>query len=249
MSTGSHDPASPSPPVGFATTHWSAVLLAGGGDSADAQAALSDLCRTYWYPLYAYVRRRGYSEADAQDLVQGFFVQLLRRQSLRRVVPDRARFRSYLLGALHYFLLDQREFAQAEKRGSKCEFVSWDADSAESRYRLESAQTRTPEQLYERQWALTLLESVLGRLEQEYTAAGKRELLARLQDSLLGDKAQGNYARIGADLSMTEGAVKMAALRLRHRYRELIYQAIADTVADPSEIERELLWLLSAVSR
>jgi RNA polymerase sigma-70 factor (ECF subfamily) len=233
----------------FNTTRWSVVLRAGAGDSEEAREALARLCQTYWYPLYAYARRKGFSEHDAQDLVQGFLARLLEKESLRRVTREGGRFRSYLLGAFNHFLADQRDFARAAKRGGGREVVSLDAVAAEDRYELEPVDDRSPEQLFERRWALTILDSVLDRLDREYAMAGKLVLFRRLQSCLAGDPDQGSYAQIGREFSLTEGAVKMAALRLRHRYREIIVEAIAETVGNPADLEDELRFLQSAVSR
>ena len=225
------------------------MLRAGANDSPEAQVALARLCRTYWYPLYAYVRRQGRSEPDAQDLVQGFFAQLLGRGSLVRVMPKGGRFRSYLLGALNYYLADRRDAAHAKKRGGGQETVSFDAMTAEERYRLEPADARSPERLFSRRWALTVLDTVLARLERDYRAQGKGVLFDRLQACLLGDHGHGTFGAVALELGLSEGAVKMAALRLRQRYRELIHELIAETVSGPEEVGEEVRFLLAAVSQ
>jgi RNA polymerase sigma-70 factor (ECF subfamily) len=233
----------------FNTTSWSMVVLAGSGDSDAAHTALARLCRIYWYPLYAYVRRKGHGEADAQDLVQGFFAQLLERGSFARVARDRGRFRSFLLGALNYYLADQRDFARAQKRGGQCQIISIDAGTAEERYNLEPSDNRTPEQLFDRRWAMTVLETALARLKEEYTATGKDALFDQLHACLLGDKRGRSYSEAGGQLGMSESAVKMAAMRLRRRYQEILRERIQDTVCDPADVDQELRDLMAVVSQ
>ena len=232
----------------FATTHWSVVLAAGQSRGAQASAALEQLCRTYWYPLYAYVRRRGYGHEDAQDLTQGFLVQLLERQSFARVDRSKGRFRSFLLAGLNYFLADQRARASAQKRGGGRPILSFDAQGAEQRYRLEPVDDRSPDRLFERSWALALLDAVLARLEQEFREAGKAELFQRLRVFLVAATGQESYADVAADVSMTGEAVKKAVHRLRHRYSELFREAIAQTVADPAEVEDEMRYLYAVMA-
>ncbi|HRY50568.1 MAG TPA: sigma-70 family RNA polymerase sigma factor [Candidatus Paceibacterota bacterium] len=224
----------------FATTHWSVVLAAGQAESPQAAEALEKLCRTYWFPLYAYIRRRGYEVADAQDLVQGFFFHILSRGFLQRARPDKGRFRSFILGSLKFFLADELAKLQAQKRGGGRTMVFLDAHSAEERYRLESVEQMDAEKLFERRWAISLLERVLERLEGEFTAAGKGAAFERLRDFLLGDRGSVTYHDTAAALGMTEGAIKVAVHRMRQRYRELFNEEIAQTVADPAEIEQEM---------
>ena len=232
----------------FATTHWSVVLAAGQSRGAQTSAALEQLCRTYWYPLYAYVRRRGYGHEDAQDLTQGFLLQLLERKSFARVDRSKGRFRSFLLAALNYFLADQRARASAQKRGGGRPILSFDAQAAEQRYRLEPVDDRSPDRLFERSWALALLDTVLARLEQEFREAGKAELFQRLRVFLVAGTGQETYADVGAEVSMTGEAVKKAVHRLRHRYSELFREAIAQTVADPAEVEDEMRYLYAVMA-
>lgn len=232
----------------FATTHWSVVLLAGGSTSPDAQAALAQLCQTYWYPLYAYARRRGHNEHDAKDLVQGFFAQLFEHQSIRRVARDRGKFRSFLLGSLNFFIADQRDLARAQKRGGGREIVSIDETDAEGRYGLEPVDERSPDQIFERRWAMTVLEQVLAVLEKEYRASNKAKLFGELRFFLLGDKSHGTYAEVGSRIGLSEAAVKMAVSRLRQRYRELFREVIAQTVAEPGDVEEEIRHLLAALA-
>jgi DNA-directed RNA polymerase specialized sigma24 family protein len=236
------------PPGLFATTHWSVVLSVGQRDSSQAAEALEQLCRTYWYPIYAYVRRRGYGPADAEDLTQGFLLQLLQRRSIKRADPGKGRFRSFLLGGLKYFLADQRERARAQKRGGGLPLEWLDAPAAERRYNFEPADNRSPDKLYESRWALALLDSVLTRLEMEYHDAGKSELFERLRLFLAGDHGDMTYGLAAAELGVSKEALKKAAQRLRHRYYDLFRQEIAHTVSSPAEVEGEMRHLCAVIS-
>lgn len=231
----------------FTTTHWSVVLSARDRSTRQSEQALAALCECYWFPLYAYVRRSGYSTHDAQDLTQGFFAQLLEKEYLKDVDRRRGKFRSFLLAALKHHLGHQRERDRAQKRGGGRVPFSLDFESAESRYRREPTDLATPERLYERRWALTLLDRVLGRLEDEHARAGKTELFSGLKDFLTVGQESRPYLQVAEELGMSEGAVKVAMHRLRRRYRELLKDEIAQTVADPAEIDEELSDLLAAV--
>ena len=232
----------------FATTHWSVVLAAQAVHTPHAAEALEKLCRTYWYPLYAYVRREGASAADAQDLTQEFFARLLEKNYLGQVAREKGRFRSFLLSALRHFLADQRALARALKRGGGAGCLSLDAHSAEARYRLEPVDRMDAEKIYERRWAMTLLEQALTRLRDENVAAGKTELFERLRSFVAGegDVSGGEAA---AQLGLTGSAMKSALHRLRLRYRELVREEIAHTVADPAEIDTELRYLIAVLSQ
>jgi RNA polymerase sigma-70 factor (ECF subfamily) len=233
----------------FVTTHWSVVLTAGRDNATGAHEALAKLCQTYWYPLYAYVRRRGHSPEDAQDLTQEFFARLLERSWIGRADRQKGRFRSFLLSALNHFLADEWDKARAQKRGGGFKFVPLQFDQAETRYGHEPAdQSTTAEQNYERRWALTLLEEVLQRLRAEYISEGHAELFEALHPCLVGDRTAQPYVELGAKLSMSEGAVKSAVHRLRQRYRHLLHDQIAQTVARPGDVEEELKHLFSALS-
>lgn len=248
---GRSEGAEPSAKVAglFATTHWSVVLAAGQAGSSASLEALERLCRTYWYPLYVYIRRRGYGIEDAQDLTQGFFTQLLERHSFARAAPGKGRFRSFLLAALNYYLADEHDRAQAQKRGGGQVILSFDAQTAEQRYRLEPADHVSPDKAFERQWALALLDQVLARLEQEFRAAGKATLFQRLRGFLVAGTAEEGYADAAADLEMTGEAVKKAVHRLRHRYSELFREEIAHTVENPAEVEDEVRHLCALMAR
>lgn len=232
----------------FLTTHWSLVVAAGRHESPESADALLALCEAYWYPLYAFVRRQGYTADDAQDLTQGFFAALLEKNYLGDADPRRGRFRSFLLTAIKHYLSNQRDRARAKKRGGGKAIVSLDLGSAESRYRLEPADMITPELLFERRWAVTLLERVLDRLEDEYAAAGNGDLFQRLRDTLTDGKAATPYREIARQAGISEGAVKVAVHRLRKRYRRLLEDEIAQTVADRSEIEAEIQQLFTALA-
>lgn len=238
-------------PVGqplFATTHWSVVLAAGQSADAQASVALEQLCRTYWYPLYAYVRRRGYSPEDAQDLTQQFFALFLKKECFRLADRSRGRFRTFLLHALEHFLINEWKRAQCAKRGGSRPLLSLDVAEAEHRYALEPATTLTPERAYEKQWAATLLAQVLSGLKQEYADAGNARVFAELADLLWGRDAAVSFAAIGARLGLTEGAARAAMHRLRTRYRERLRREVAQTVAEPGEVDEELRYLIAVVS-
>lgn len=238
-----------SPEAGqFLTTHWSVVLSAGGRESTLAQASLAQLCRTYWYPLYAFVRRQGHSPDDARDLTQEFFARLISKKYIEDVDRSRGKFRSFLLASMKHFLANEWDKAQAQKRGGGQVFVPLDAHSAETRYNLEPSHMMTADRIYERQWALTLLEEVLKQLRLEYDADGKSGLFEALKDTLVGTDDSDSYAKIGRKLEMTEGAVKVAVHRMRKRYRTILQSKIAQTVANPDEIADELRHLFKVLS-
>jgi RNA polymerase sigma-70 factor (ECF subfamily) len=231
----------------FATTHWSVVLLAGRNDTERARAALAKLCRTYWYPLYAYVRRSGRAPHDAQDLTQDFFAHLLQHQALAKANPERGRFRSFILTAMKNFLAGERERERAQKRGGGLELLSLDLAAAEKRYELEPVDRSSPDQLFDRQWALALLSAVLLRLEEEYQREGKGRLLAVLKDTLTGGRDTQPYSELAARLGLSEGAVKVTVHRLRRRYRALLQAEVVQTVAMPGEVDREMRHLLNCL--
>ncbi|HEY9173427.1 MAG TPA: sigma-70 family RNA polymerase sigma factor [Verrucomicrobiae bacterium] len=231
----------------FVTTQWSAVLSAGRRDTAQSRSALEQLCRNYWPPLYAYVRRLGHSPHDAQDLTQEFFARLLENRMVARADPERGRFRSFLLASLKNFLSHEWEKARAQKRGGRSQILSLDLDTAESRCVQPAAPGSSPDQAYDRQWALALLDLVLRRLRKEYADCGRDDLFLALKESLSGGRSEIPYRELGARLALSEGAVKVAAHRLRQRYRELLREEIAQTVAGPEEVEAELRQLFVAL--
>ena len=224
----------------FETTHWSLVLAAGHDSSPDSNEALSTLCRTYWYPLYAYVRRRVKDVHEAEDLTQAFFAQLLAKRRLAVAQAGRGKFRSFLLASLKNFLDNEWDKARTQKRGGGRKLIPLDFQSGESRYKLEPADELTPERLYDKQWALTLLEQVLARLREEFVRAGKQRHFEHLKYFLTGEKAPTSYAQAADELGLSEGAVKVSVHRLRQRYRELLRVEIAQTVAEPGEVEDEI---------
>ncbi len=232
----------------FVTTQWSVVLAAARSDTTKAQAALEKLCRTYWYPLYAYVRRRGQPAPDAQDLTQTFFARLLERNWVGDANRERGRFRTFLLTAISRFLSDEWDKARAQKRGGGVIHVPVQLDTAETRYGHEPADDSTPEQCYERQWALTLLDAVLQRLRAEYEREGKGELFGALGGCLIGGRDSQPYAELAGRLGMNEGAVKVAVHRLRKCYRKLLREEIAGTLAAPEEVDEELHHLFAVLA-
>jgi RNA polymerase sigma factor (sigma-70 family) len=233
----------------FTTTHWSVVLAAGKNTSLDSEAALEKLCRAYWYPLYAYVRRQGHSPHDAQDLTQGFFARLLDKNYLAAVAPEKGKFRSFLLAALKHFLANERDRAQTIKRGGKQTFVSLDEETAENRYKLEPATNLTAAMIFERRWALAVLEEALQKLRVEFITSGREAQFNRLKPFLEGDVGRGDYQVAAAELNVTPGAVAMSVQRLRQRYRELVRLEVSQTVADPSEVDPEMRHLLAVLAQ
>jgi RNA polymerase sigma factor (sigma-70 family) len=232
----------------FRTTHWSAVLAAREQCSPQAEAALAELCQTYWYPLYAYIRRRGHNPTDAEDLTQGFFARLLEKNYIGDVTPGVGRFRSFLLASLKHFLANEWDRAQTGKRGGGRVIFSLDDQEAETRYQFEPVEKVTPETLFEQRWALTLLERVLSRLRAEFVATEKAELFDHLKTFLLAGEPGCSYAEIAARTGLKEGAVKVGVHRLRRRYGELLRVEIGHTVRDPREIEDEVRHLISMLS-
>jgi RNA polymerase sigma factor (sigma-70 family) len=228
-------------------THWSVVLAAGQSDSTRSRAALETFCQAYWYPLYAFVRRLGHSPHDAEDLVQGFFSQCLEKRYLEAADRSKGRFRSFLLLALKRFLANEWDKARARKRGGSAPPISLDALTAEQRYALEPSDPLSPDRLFERRWALTLLENVLNRLAAEQAAAGRAEAFAMLKDCLTGSGRDTPYAELAARLGASEEAVKVAVHRLRRRYRELLEAEIAQTVASPEAVVEERRYLISVL--
>ena len=232
----------------FTTTHWTVILAAAGPTAPEASEALEKLCRAYWYPLYAYVRRRGYAPHDAQDLTQEFFARLLARNFLQGVAADKGRFRSFLLASLNHFLADEWDKARAQKRGGNQFHLSLDATTGEDRYQLEPADDFNAEKLFERRWAAALLEQARSRLETEYVESGRAELYQRLRTVEAGSRATPPYAQLGAEVGLSESAVKSAVFRMRRRYHELLREEVAGTVSGPSEIDEEIRYLITVLS-
>lgn len=232
-------------PSRFGTTHWSLVLTAGEHRGVESEQALSELCEAYWYPIYAYVRRRTASVHQAQDLTQAFFQRLLEQQSIAAADPERGRFRAFLITACRRFLVNEWHKEHAAKRGGGVCLLSLDLQAGESRYAVEPADAETPEQLFERQWALTLLARVLDALRQEHVAKGKAEYFEVLKPFLSG--AGGRYDEAAAKLGVSTGAVKVAAHRLRSRFRELLRSEIAGTLQNPQDVDDEIRQLFTVL--
>jgi RNA polymerase sigma factor (sigma-70 family) len=233
----------------FSATHWTLVLAAARSDSTHAGEALAKLCRSYWSPLYLFVRRQGYTVHDAEDLTQAFFARLLEKKTVGQANPAKGKFRSFLIACLKHFLANEHDRASALKRGGRQEFISIDTQSAEARLSIDGAKNETAERLFERQWALAVLDQVMTRLREEFLGSGKDALFFdALTQTFTGSGETAHYAAIAAQFGTTESAVKSAAHRLRRRYRQLLRAEIASTVADPAEIDEELSYLMTALS-
>jgi RNA polymerase sigma-70 factor (ECF subfamily) len=241
---GAHWPA-----TAFATTHWSVVLAARSGDAAEASVALEKLCRTYWPPIYAFLRRQGISLHDAQDLTQEFLHRFLHREWLGHLRDQRGKFRSFLLAFLKHFLADQRDRAGAQKRGGGQAFIPLDAYAAEERDGWEPQEGLTADQVYERRWAQAVMNHAAERLRQDYAARGQSALYDQLKDLQPGEHGAQTYAQIGASLGLTEQAVKNAVHTLRRRYARCLHDEVAQTVTEPEEIQAELRHLLTIFAR
>ncbi|MHC4912076.1 MAG: RNA polymerase sigma factor [Planctomycetota bacterium] len=232
----------------FATTHWSVVQAAGLPNSSRYKSSLETLCKTYWYPLYAYLRRHGYNADQASDYTQAFFARIMEKQSIRLADPKRGKFRSFLLTSLKNFIADEYDRSQAQKRGGGKNILSLDFESAEGQYSLEPKDQSSPEKLFERSWAITLLKNTLDRLSGEYKDGRKKKLFEHLKIYLTTDKKTAAYSDIAEKLQMAEGAVKVAVHRLRKRYRELLKEEIAHTVNSENEVDEEINELFKALS-
>jgi RNA polymerase sigma-70 factor (ECF subfamily) len=233
-------------PRAFATTHWSLVVQA--ADATDGRAALAELCRTYWYPLYWFARRRGHSEEDAKDLTQGFFAHLLAGGALARADAARGRFRTFLLAMFDHYRAHEHARATRQKRGGGCDMISLDAlQSAEARYQDEPATTDSPERIFDRKWAVQVLEQTAAVVQHEYAAAGKAALFDALKLFLWGGRGEVSYAVIAGQLGTTEGAIKVAVLRLRQRFREQVRTEVTKTLLHAEEAEDEVRHLLAAL--
>jgi RNA polymerase sigma-70 factor (ECF subfamily) len=231
----------------FPTTRWTLVVAAGDPQRKDARSALVSLCENYWYPLYAYLRRRGYAPDQAQDLTQEFFMRVLEGRYLDRADPEKGRFRSFILTSLKFFVADEQDRQRAQKRGGGA-VVSLEFSSGEERYQREPGHYETPDRIFERRWALSMLERVMERLRDEFVQHGRPENFERMKVFLLG-QSEAPYADLAREMNTSEGALKVAIHRLRKRYRELFRQEIADTVADPAKVESELRYLAAVLSR
>ena len=231
----------------FPTTHWSAVLAARNQYTPESQRALENLCETYWYPLYAYIRRQGYPADQAQDLTQGFLLRFLEKSYLQDVQRERGRFRSFLLASLQHFLSNERDRERAKKRGGGAALLPLVLETAERRYTLEPPDNVTPEKIFERQWAVAVLEQVHSELRLEFERAGKAHVFGYISAFLTGDEPP-SYAEVSASLEVSEGAARVAVHRLRRRYGQLLRAALSQTVSSPDEIDDEIRFLQAALS-
>jgi RNA polymerase sigma factor (sigma-70 family) len=234
-------------PSDFPTTRWTLVVAAGDPQRTEAHPALVSLCEGYWYPLYAYVRRRGYPADQAQDLTQEFFVRVLNGRYLDRADPEKGRFRAFMLTSLKFFLADEADRNRAQKRGGG-NVLSLEISSGEERYQRDPGHNETPERIFERRWALSMLDRVIDRLRAEFVQHGRLDHFNRLKIFLL-DQAETPYAALAREMGTSEGALKVAIHRLRKRYRDLFRKEIAETVADPVDVESELRFLAAALTR
>jgi RNA polymerase sigma-70 factor (ECF subfamily) len=246
MTSEHSTPISSAPGDVFATTHWTVVLAAGARHTPQSDGALEQLCRTYWFPLYAYVRRRGHAKADAEDLVQAFFARFLEKNYLAGLSAERGRFRAFLLASLKHFLANEWDKAQTQKRGGGAAHLSLDWQTADTKFQVAATHEPSPDQAFDREWALALLAKVIERLQAECAADGKAKLFAQLKIFLTtggGDSAQAEVAKA---LDMEEGAVRVAIHRLRKRYRVLLRDEIAQTLSDESQVDAEMRALFGA---
>ena len=245
-----HDSLEPEAARQFEDTHWSVVIAAAGGPAASgATAALATLCRHYWYPLYGFVRRRGYGHHDAEDLTQAFFTTLLEKNYLADANQERGKFRTFLLAAMKHYLANDWNRHKTKKRGGAFQFVPFDEDSAE-RYEIESSgHEMTPEEHYERRWAMTVLEQGMQRLRNSYKGNDQQALFEALKPSLIQGDGEASLAEIADSLGMNPGALKVAAHRLRRRFRKAIREEIENTVASPDDVEAEFEHLRNTISR
>jgi RNA polymerase sigma-70 factor (ECF subfamily) len=249
-SSAERNPALPPPDRAqwFATTHWSVVLAARQAPSPEAEAALEALCRNYWYPLYAYVRRQGNPPHDAQDLTQAFFARLFEKDYLASVAPEKGKFRSFLLAALNHFLSNERARTQAARRGGGRPVISLDATDEESRYALEPVAPGSPESAFDRNWAVTLLERAFGTVREEFEKSGKGILFDKLKPFLAEGVSTGDYSTAAKELNLSANAVAVSVHRLRQKYREAVRAEVAQTVANPDQMDEEMQHLFAALT-
>lgn len=233
------------PPKHFATTHWSVVAAAGRDSTVESRQALETLCEFYWQPLYFFVRRRGHSVEEAEDLIQGFFLRLLEKGVVEKADRERGRFRTFLLTSLKNYLADEWDKRQTKKRGSGQAVLSLDFESVQHLYRPGSFQSLSPDMVFTRRWVVTMVERTLVRLRDAYKGAGREHLFERLKDRMNGDSNGASYQDLARDLDMTEGAARMAVHRMRQRFRDLLREEIAQTVAAPEEVDEEMRALFS----
>ena len=232
----------------FATTHWTVVLAAGQRHTPQSDGALEQLCKSYWFPLYAYVRRRGHSKPDAEDLTQAFFARFLEKNYLAGLSAERGRFRAFLLASLKHFLANEWDKSQAQKRGGGATPLSLDWETADTKFQVAATDEPSPDAAFDREWALALLAKVIQRLQAECEAEGKAKLFAQLKMFLMAGKGESAQAEVAKTLGMEEGAVRVAVHRLRKRYRALLREEIANTLSDPALVDEEMRALFGAFS-
>ncbi len=230
----------------FATTHWTVVLAAGERHTPQSDGALEELCRTYWFPLYAYVRRRGHNKQDAEDLTQAFFARFLEKNYLSGLSSERGRFRAFLLASLKHFLANEWDKSQAQKRGGGVALISLDWQTADTKFQVAAVNEPSPDQAFDREWALALLAKVIERLQSECAADGKAKLFEQLKMFLMAGKGESAQSDVAKALGMEEGAVRVAVHRLRKRYRVLLRDEIAQTLSDPAQVDAEMRALFGA---
>ena len=246
MTSENSTPATSTQGEVFATTHWTVVLTAGCKSTPQADVALEELCHTYWYPLYAYVRHHGHSREDAEDLTQSFFARFLEKNYLEGLRSEKGKFRAFLLASLKHFLANEWDKSQRQKRGGGVTVLSLDWQDADTRYQIDPADMLSPDKLFDRAWAVTLLERVIVRLRDECAADGRSALFDRLKPFLMVGRSAIPHAQAAAELGMAEGAVRVAVHRLRRRYRQLLREEIAQTLSDPAQVDEEMRALFNA---
>jgi RNA polymerase sigma-70 factor (ECF subfamily) len=239
-------PASSAPGDIFATTHWTVVLAAGRRHTPQSDAALEELCRTYWFPLYAYVRRRGHTKKDAEDLTQAFFTRLLEKNFLANLAGEKGKFRAFLLAALKHFLANEWDKSQAQKRGGGVTPLSLDWQMADTKFQVAATNEPGPDQAFDREWALALLAKVIERLQKECAADGKAKLFEQLKVFLTTGNGESAQRETAKALGLEEGAVRVAIHRLRKRYRQLLREEITQTLTDPAQVDEEMRALFGA---
>ncbi len=239
-------PASSAPGDIFATTHWTVVLTAGRRHTPQSDAALEELCRTYWFPLYAYVRRRGNTKEDAEDLTQAFFARLLGKNFLANLAGEKGKFRAFLLASLKHFLANEWDKSQRQKRGGGEIHLSLDWQTADTKFQIAATAEPSPDKAFDREWALALLAKVIGRLQNECSADGKAKLFEQLKKFLMADGSDSAQSEVAKSLGMEEGAVRVAVHRLRKRYRQLLREEIFQTLTDPAQMDEEMRALFGA---
>ena len=249
MATESSNQCSSAPGDIFATTHWTVVLAAGQQHTPQSDHALEELCQTYWFPLYAYVRRRGQAKADAEDLVQAFFAKLLAKNFLAKLDGEKGKFRAFLLAALKHFLANEWDKSQRQKRGGGAAHLSLDWQTADTQFQVAATTEPSPDQAYDREWALALLAKVIARLQTECAADGKGQLFEQLKIFLAAGKGESAQIEAAKTLGMEEGAVRVAVHRLRKRYRVLLREEIGQTLSDPAQVDEEMQALFGAFGR